>query len=203
MRIIFFSSGDFGVYYLNKMLENNLEIVAGVPNYGDVLYRQTLKKHNIPIIDIPNFKDKSCLEKIKKYKPDLQIVCCFRIIPEYIFSYPKLKTINIHYSLLPSYRGAMPIEGALLNKEKETGISIHYVTKKIDGGQIIGQEVVKIDNKKKRKLIKKLNHVGIKLLLSVIEDINNNQIKIIKPKYRSFYYNKPNLWKLFINGLLL
>tara|TARA_B100001248_G_C27312994_1_gene422929 strand:- start:313 stop:921 length:609 start_codon:yes stop_codon:yes gene_type:complete len=202
MRIIFFSSNNFGVYYLNKMLDNNLNIVAGIPNKGDFLYRNSLKKNNIPIIEIPDFQDRSCLKKIKKYKPDLQIVCCFRIIPEYIFSYPRFKTINIHYSLLPSYRGAMPVEGVLLNNEKETGVSIHYISKKIDGGDIIGQKVVKIVKKDKLKLINSLNEEGIKLLLKVLKNIKDNKVIIIKSKYPEFYFSKPSFFKLFINGLL-
>jgi len=202
MKIILYSSGQIGIFYLNKLLENNINIVAGVPNKNDYLFRNELIKKQIPVITINDFKDLTSLDKIKKYQPDLQIVCCFRIIPKYIWSYPKYKTINIHYSLLPSYRGAAPVEWTIINKEKVTGVSIHYINNLIDKGDIISQQQMEIKSYKKTQLYNELNKLGIKMLLQVIDNIKNNNVEIIKPKYKSSYYKRPSFIQLLFNGLL-
>ena len=137
------------------------------------------KEHNIECIK-PEKLDGSFFEEFKKYDFDLSIVIAYgKILKEDLIKAPKLGTINIHYSLLPKYRGASPVEEALLNGDKVTGVCIQQMEYRLDSGPIIAKQEVEIDKDElKPDLLKKLTKIGSELLRDKLEDIFNKNITI-------------------------
>lgn len=138
------------------------------------------KENNIPYIQ-PEKLNKDIEDKIKEIKTDLSIVVAYgRIIPENFINLPNLGTINIHYSLLPKYRGASPLESALLNGDTITGVSIQQMQYKLDSGPIIADKKIEVNiNDTKETLKEKLIILGGNLLSDILPDIEN---KSIEPK---------------------
>ncbi len=126
----------------------------------------------------PEKIDKDFIENFKKYNVDLSIVIAYgKILPEELIKLPPLGTINIHYSLLPKYRGASPVEEALLHGDEVTGISIQKMEYKLDSGAVLVEEVVPIDKDEvKTDLLKRLTEIGGKLLAEKLPDIFGNKI---------------------------
>ncbi len=132
------------------------------------------QKLQIKTIKPASLKDDELYETIKSLSPDLIVVIAFRILPKKLFSIPKLGAINIHGSLLPKYRGAAPINWALINGEKETGLSAFYLKKKVDTGDIIHNEKIAINNDDNfDSLYKKLSDLSAKFLLETIKQIES------------------------------
>jgi methionyl-tRNA formyltransferase len=154
MRIIFMGTPEFAVPSLEILMKNNYDIVAVVTapdkpaGRGLKLNESSVKKfaaeHSLKILQPLKLKDPVFLDELKSLKPDLQVVVAFRMLPEEIWSLPPLGTINLHASLLPDYRGAAPINWAIINGETETGITTFYIEKEIDTGKIIFQEKIEI-----------------------------------------------------------
>jgi len=147
------------------------------------------KENNIKCLK-PEKVDSIFTEEFKKLNLDLSVVVAYgKILPENIINTPGLGTINIHYSLLPKYRGASPLEACLLNGDKETGVSIQQMVFKLDSGDIIGEEKININiNDTKLELKDKLIRLGGDLLCKIIPDIINKTIilKTQDEKYVSF-----------------
>ncbi len=139
------------------------------------------KENNIVCLK-PEKINSTFIDEIKKYDVDLNIVVAYgKIIPENLINTPKLGTINIHYSLLPKYRGASPLQQALLNGDNVTGIAIQQMVYKLDAGDIITQKEIEIKiEDTKEELKNNLIKVGADLLVEVIPDIINRNIKLIK-----------------------
>lgn len=137
------------------------------------------KEHNIECIK-PEKLDGSFFEEFKKYDFDLSIVIAYgKILKEDLIKAPKLGTINIHYSLLPKYRGASPVEEALLNGDEVTGVCIQQMEFKLDSGPIIAKQEMPIDKDElKPDLLKKLTKIGGELLRDKLEDIFNKDIEL-------------------------
>jgi len=138
------------------------------------------EKNNIPYLQ-PEKIDANFIEEFKKYNSDLSIVVAYgKILPEELIKMPKLGTINIHYSLLPKYRGASPVEASLLNGDEETGVSIQQMEYKLDSGPIIDEEEVEIDiNDTKYELRDKLIKTGGDLLCKILPNIIDQKIKAV------------------------
>lgn len=138
------------------------------------------QKNNIPYLQ-PEKITPDFIEEFKKLNTDLSIVVAYgKILPEEIIKMPKLGTINIHYSLLPKYRGASPVEACLLNGDTETGVSIQQMAFKLDSGDIIVEEKLNIDiNDIKNTLREKLIKIGGDLLCKIIPDIFNQNLNPI------------------------
>jgi len=154
MKIIFMGTPEFAVPSLIKLSENNYKPVAVVTGLdkkqgrGQKLISTPVKiiaeKLNIPLIQPLNLTDPAFLKQIKSIDADLACVVAFRILPEELLTLPKMGTINLHGSLLPFYRGAAPIQRAIMAGEKETGVTTFFIKKKVDTGNILLQDSLKI-----------------------------------------------------------
>ncbi len=148
---------DFAVESLKALVENNFNVVAVVTmpdkpiGRGYKVQSSPVKiyaeSRNIPVLQPQNLKDESFLEDLKSYNADLQIVVAFRMLPQIVWAMPRLGTFNLHASLLPQYRGAAPINWAIINGEKETGVTTFFLQHEIDTGNIILQEKTDMLNK--------------------------------------------------------
>lgn len=150
LRIVYLGTPDFAVESLRAMVEGGYNVVAVVTmpdkpagrghhvQYSPV--KQYALEHNLPVLQPERLKDETFLEELRSYKADLQVVVAFRMLPEVVWSMPRLGTFNIHGSLLPEYRGAAPINWAVMNGDTETGLTSFLLKHEIDTGNIILQE---------------------------------------------------------------
>lgn len=188
-KVIFMGTPDFAVPVLKKLIENT-DVVLVVTQPDKMVGRhQELKytpikevaiENNIPVFQPINIKEDNDI--IFKTKADIIITCAFgQFIPESILEYPKYKSINVHASLLPKLRGGAPLHKCILDGYKETGITIMYMTKGMDTGDIISQESINIDiNDNVGTIHDKLSLLGSDLLIKTLPSIfegTNNRIK--------------------------
>lgn len=137
--------------------------------------------NNIRLIELGSFNDEDTYEEIVSLKVDIFIVVAFRILPQRYIDIPKFGAVNIHASILPSYRGAAPIQWALMNGDKNTGVSIFQIEKKIDTGKIIYQDKIDIfDEDNFETLSNRLSTLGSKSLLKALNDIELGSAKLLK-----------------------
>ncbi|HRS54792.1 MAG TPA: methionyl-tRNA formyltransferase, partial [Bacteroidales bacterium] len=192
--IIFMGTPDFAVSSLEIILKNNIKIAAVVTSpdkpagRGLKLKTSPVKnyaiQHNIPILQPHNLLDPLFISQLKEYKPSLSVVVAFRILPNEIFNIPKLGTINLHASLLPQYRGAAPINRAIMNGEKITGVTTFIIDKAIDTGKILMQEKIKIEDEETAgELHDRMKIIGANLLFKTIIAMKNNSITPIPQEY--------------------
>lgn len=137
MRIIFYGTPQFAVASLEKIIENGFEVVAVVTapdrpaGRGMQLHQSDVKvcalKYNIPILQPTNLKAPQFIEQLESLKPDLQVIIAFRMLPEMVWNFPPFGTMNLHASLLPNYRGAAPINRAIMNGETQTGVTTFFL----------------------------------------------------------------------------
>ncbi len=176
---------EFAVETLDLLLQNNYNVVGviTVPDKpagrGQQLQESAVKKYAIEkglnILQPEKLKDENFLEQLDKLKADLQIVVAFRMLPEVVWNMPPMGTINLHGSLLPNYRGAAPINWAIINGEKETGVSTFFLQQEIDTGKIIFQERTPIrENETAGEIHDKLMHIGAQLVLKTVHAIEND-----------------------------
>ncbi len=150
LRIVFMGTPEFAVPSLEILLENKFNVVAVVTapdkpqGRGQKIVYSPVKdcalKHNVPVLQPTNLKSPEFVNELKSLNANLQIVVAFRMLPEVVWSMPSLGTFNLHASLLPQYRGAAPINWAIMNGEKETGITTFFLKHEIDTGSVIFQE---------------------------------------------------------------
>ncbi|WP_315578368.1 methionyl-tRNA formyltransferase [Hoylesella oralis] len=148
LRIIFMGTPEFAVGSLKKLVENGYNVVAVVTQpdkpvgrHHDTLRPSAVKvfatEHGIPVLQPVKMKDQSFVEELQSYHADLQIVVAFRMLPEVVWAMPRFGTFNIHAALLPQYRGAAPINWAVINGETLTGVTTFFLDRNIDTGRII------------------------------------------------------------------
>ena len=191
IRIVFMGTPDFAVASLDAICKSNIEIVGVITapdkpaGRGKKIHAPAVKlyarQHNIPSILQPtNLKDKGFQKKLKSLNADLFVVVAFRMLPESVWSIPQLGTINLHASMLPNYRGAAPINWAVINGETETGVSTFFIRHEIDTGNIIDQKKVAIrETDTAGTLHDKLMVTGAELLVKTIEKIARGNVKAI------------------------
>jgi methionyl-tRNA formyltransferase len=201
-------TSEFGLPTLEQ-IKKNFNLLAVVTNYdkpsgrglkikNSAVKEYALKK-NIELLQPKNLKDQNFIEKIKKFKPDFIIVVAFRMLPKVIWSIPKHGTINLHASLLPNYRGAAPINWALINGEKYTGVTTFFIDDEIDTGDILLQKKIKINETDNAEdLHNSLSKKGSLLMHKTISRVLNNSIKPSKQEsnkaYKTAYkLNKDNI----------
>ncbi len=183
-RIIFAGTPMFAVASLDRLVKNHFQVVAVITapdkpaGRGRDLQESDVKKYasgkNIPVLQPEKLADPGFLQAVEKLKPDLMIVVAFRMMPEKLWRLPRLGTFNLHASLLPQYRGAAPINHAVMNGEKETGVTTFFLRQEIDTGDILYQEKVPIsENETAGELHDKLMMTGAKLLVHTTEHILN------------------------------
>ncbi len=191
IRIVFMGTPDFAVASLNAIIAANIE-VAGVVTAPDKpagrglqmhepAVKVAAKKHGITSILQPEkLKDPVFLANLESLEADLFVVVAFRMLPEIVWQMPEMGTINLHASLLPQYRGAAPINWAIINGEKESGVSTFFIEKEIDTGHVLFQEKVSIGIEETAgDLHDKLMNVGAGLLVQTIKMIESEDIKPI------------------------
>ena len=154
LRIVYMGTPEFAVASLQALVEGGYNVVAVVTmpdkpaGRGHQVQYSDVKKYalsvGLPILQPEKLKDETFLEQLRSYKADLQIVVAFRMLPEVVWAMPRLGTFNLHASLLPQYRGAAPINWAVINGEKETGATTFMLKHEIDTGNIILQERIPI-----------------------------------------------------------
>ncbi|TDG35983.1 methionyl-tRNA formyltransferase [Pedobacter changchengzhani] len=188
MKIVFMGTPDFAVASLDALVKANFEVVAVVTapdkpaGRGQKLQESAVKKyaveHNIPVLQPEKLKNPAFLAELKTYQADLQVVVAFRMLPEVVWAMPEKGTINLHGSLLPQYRGAAPINHAIINGEKESGATTFFLTHTIDTGDIILSDSVAIDDDESAgDLHDKLMDVGAKLLVKTVAKIASGDYK--------------------------
>jgi methionyl-tRNA formyltransferase len=150
LRIVFMGTPEFAVPSLEILVANKLNVVAVITapdkpqgrgqkiNFSPV--KECALKNNIPVLQPTNLKSPAFFDELKSYKANLQVVVAFRMLPEAVWNMPSIGTFNLHGSLLPQYRGAAPINWAIINGETETGVTTFFLKHEIDTGSIIFQE---------------------------------------------------------------
>lgn len=182
LRIVFMGTPEFAVASLRRLVEEQYNIVAVVTTpdkpagRGQKLHESDVKvaarELGLPILQPERLKDEEFVEAMKALQPDLGIVIAFRMLPEIIWAMPRLGTFNLHASLLPQYRGAAPINWAIINGETQSGITTFLLNHEIDKGAIIGQQTMPIlpdDNV--GSLYDKLMVAGCDLVVDTVEKI--------------------------------
>lgn len=188
-KIVFMGTPEFSVPSLEAIHDKyGVSLVITVPDKqqgrGLKLSPSPVKvkalELGIPVLQPAVLKEESFINELKELAPDIIVVIAFRILPKEIFTIPCVATFNIHGSLLPKYRGAAPINWAIINGEKETGVTTFFLQHKIDTGDIIDQQKVIIEpNETAGELHDKLMIIGSKLVLKTVQAIENNTIKTI------------------------
>ena len=151
LRIVYMGSPDFAVESLRALVEGGYNVVGVITmpdkpigRHGSVLQASPVKKYalsqNLPVLQPEKLKDETFLDELRALKADLQIVVAFRMLPEVVWDMPRFGTFNLHASLLPQYRGAAPINWAVINGDTETGVTTFFLTHEIDTGKIIRQK---------------------------------------------------------------
>lgn len=188
LRIVFFGTPEFAVASLAAMVDAGLNVVAVVTapdkpaGRGMQLRAPEVKEYavvqNIPVLQPDKLRNTQFLEALQDYHADLQVVVAFRMLPEVVWNMPPMGTINVHASLLPQYRGAAPINWAIINGETETGVTTFKLQHEIDTGNILLQEHVRIlpeDNV--GSLYEKLMQQGGELLVKTIKGLADGSIQ--------------------------
>ncbi|NLA61822.1 MAG: methionyl-tRNA formyltransferase, partial [Bacteroidales bacterium] len=188
-RIVFLGTPGFAVETLKLLVENQYNIVGVITmpdkpaGRGHKLQESDVKKYaksqNLPILQPTNLKDSDFLNDLENLKVDLNIVVAFRMLPEEVWDMPKHGTYNLHGSLLPQYRGAAPINWAIINGESETGVTTFKLVHKIDTGKIAYQTRVEIGDRDNAGTIHdKLMLVGAELMLKTVDAIIDGSITL-------------------------
>ena len=184
---------DFAVEPLRRLVEAGKNIVAVVTmpdkpaGRGHKIQFSPVKEYalsvNLPILQPANLKDPEFVEELRSYQADLQIVVAFRMLPEVVWNMPPLGTFNLHASLLPQYRGAAPINWAVINGETETGITTFFLQHEIDTGNIIMQEKITIAPDDNAGIVHdRLMMLGADLVLKTVNQIESgNVVSIPQP----------------------
>ncbi len=181
----------FSIDPLKNILKSRHEICAVISNPPKRMGRKKTFQHTdvgqfaidnrIRLIELGSFKDEGTYEEIVSLKVDIFIVVAFRILPQKYIDIPKFGAVNIHASILPSYRGAAPIQWALMNGDKNTGVSIFQIEKKVDTGKIIYQDKIDIfDEDNFETLSNRLSTLGSKSLLKALRDIELGSVKLLQ-----------------------
>lgn len=180
LRIVYMGNPDFAVRPLQIMLEHNYNVVAVVTGQdkpagrGKKLNESAVKvfakEQNLPIIQPESLKSEDFLQTLRNLNIDLIVVVAFKMLPKVVWQIPKIGTINIHASLLPQYRGAAPINWAIINGEKKTGVTSFIINEVIDTGNILLQKEVDItDDETVGTLHDKLQESGSQLLIETLQ----------------------------------
>ena len=184
LRIVFMGTPEFAVGILDTIIKNNYNVVGVITaadkpaGRGQKLKFSAVKeyalKHNLPLLQPTNLKDEAFLSELKALNANLQIVVAFRMLPKVVWEMPALGTFNLHASLLPNYRGAAPINWAIINGESKTGVTTFFIDDKIDTGAMILSDETAIDpNENAGQLHDRLLDLGSKTVVNTLELIAN------------------------------
>lgn len=191
LRIVYMGTPEFAVESLKRLVEGGYQVVGVITmpdkpmgRHGSVLQPSPVKQYavsqGLKVLQPEKLKNEEFLEELKALKADLQIVVAFRMLPEVVWNMPRLGTFNLHASLLPQYRGAAPINWAVINGETETGITTFFLKHEIDTGEIIDQVRVPIaDTDNVEVVYDKLMKLGGDLVVKTVDAILEGHVKTI------------------------
>ena len=183
LRIVFMGTPEFAVETLQALVENGYNVVAVVTQpdkpvgrHGSVLQPSQVKQyavaHSLPVLQPEKMKDPAFIEQLRSYNANLQVVVAFRMLPEVVWAMPEYGTFNVHAALLPQYRGAAPINWAVINGETQTGVTTFFLDHDIDTGRIILKKPFAIpDDADVEYVYDGLMHLGAQLCLETLEAI--------------------------------
>jgi methionyl-tRNA formyltransferase len=187
-RIIFMGTPEFAVPSLEKLLDAGYEITAvvtapdkpagrGLQPTESAVKKFAMSK-GLKILQPEKLKNQDFIDDLESLRADMQIVVAFRMLPEIVWNMPPMGTINVHGSLLPQYRGAAPINWAIINGEKETGVTTFKLKQEIDTGDILLQEKITIgDTETAGELHDRMKEIGAQLLLQTISKLTDNKLR--------------------------
>ena len=202
LRIIYMGTPAFAISPLQKILNSEHEVIAVITapdkksGRGKQLTASPIKvfctQNNLPILQPPNLKDESFVSKLKEHNADVFVVVAFRMLPKEVWSIPSKGSFNLHASLLPKYRGAAPIHWAIINGEKETGVTTFFINEQIDTGEIIAQKQTTIlPDENTGNLSNRLESLGADLVLETLQSIAAGKINAIpQPKTEEHFAPK-------------
>lgn len=188
MRIIFMGTPEFAVASLDALVRAGMDVVAVVTapdkpsGRGQQLSEPAIKQYavqnNIRVLQPEKLKNEGFLRELQSLKADLQVVVAFRMLPEVVWNMPPKGTINLHASLLPQYRGAAPINWAVINGEAETGVTTFFLKQEIDTGDIVLMDKTSItETDTAGDIHDKLMHLGAALLIKTVQTIKENSYR--------------------------
>jgi len=190
MRIIFFGSDDFAAHHLEHLLGSRHKVLACVTGPDKPQGRgmkisaspikQIALERQIPCLQPLSLKDKSIVDHLKSYEADILVVVAYgRLLTQEILDIPRMLCMNVHDSLLPKYRGAAPVNRAILNGDKETGVTIQKMALALDAGDIIAQEKMDIDDDENAAQLRmRMASVGAELLVKVLDKSPDGQFPL-------------------------
>ncbi|KGO79396.1 methionyl-tRNA formyltransferase [Flavobacterium cauense R2A-7] len=187
LRIVFMGTPEFAVGILDTIYKNNYEIVGVITaadkpaGRGQKIKYSAVKEyaleHNLRLLQPTNLKDETFLEELRSLNANLQIVVAFRMLPEVVWKMPKFGTFNLHASLLPEYRGAAPINWAIINGETKTGVTTFFIDDKIDtGAMILSDETLIGENETAGELHDRLMVLGSGTVLKTLAQIEQGNV---------------------------
>lgn len=193
LRIIFMGTPDFAVATLKTLVEAKYNIVGVITapdkpaGRGQKLHESAVKQYavsqNLTVLQPTNLKNEAFLKELKQLNANLQIVVAFRMLPKVVWQMPAYGTFNLHASILPNYRGAAPINWAIINGESKTGVSTFFINEEIDTGDMILQERIEIKpDENAGSLHDKLMNIGSALVLKTVKLIENDYVKTCPQK---------------------
>lgn len=188
LRIVFMGTPEFAVASLDALVKAGYNIVGVVTapdkpaGRGMQLQQSAVKKyaveHNLKVIQPEKLKNPEFIEELKSLLADLQIVVAFRMLPEVVWNMPRMGSVNLHGSLLPQYRGAAPINWAVINGEKETGVTTFKLKHEIDTGDILMQESFPIgENETAGEVHDKMKEIGAQVLVKTVKGLTEGTLK--------------------------
>lgn len=192
MKIVFMGTPEFAVPSLDALIKSGHEIVAivtapdalggrGGKHVIQSAVKQYALSHGLNVLQPVKLRDKSFISRLKALHADLQVVVAFRMLPEVAWNMPPLGTVNVHASLLPKYRGAAPIHWAVINGEKETGVTIFRLKHDIDTGDILAQSRLAIGpDATTGEIYNELMNLGAKTLVNSLESLEKGNVTLIK-----------------------
>ncbi len=206
LRIVFMGTPEFAAHCLQTLIERQYEIagVVTVPDKpagrGQQLHPSAVKQvalsHKLPVLQPEKLKDPLVLQQLQAWQADVFVVVAFRMLPEEVWAMPRCGTFNLHASLLPQYRGAAPINRAIINGETETGVTTFFLNSGMDMGRIIFNEKVSIDeNDNAGQLHDKLMHSGALLVCKTLDAIAGGQLQTTEQPITGELKTAPKIYK--------
>lgn len=204
-RIVFLGTAEFGIPSLKILLDNQYPVVAVVTNpdkpagRGQQLSCSPVKEfasqHSFPILQPESLRDAAFVEQLKSLEPDILVVIAFRILPPEVFMAARRGAFNLHASLLPKYRGAAPIQWAIINGEKETGVTTFLLDEKVDTGNVVLQARIPIgENETAGEIHHKLSEIGAEIVLHTVRLIESGKVSP-KPQDPAAASRAPKIFK--------
>ncbi len=187
LRIVFMGTPEFAVGILDTILKHNYEVVGVITaadkpaGRGQKIKYSAVKEyaleHNLTLLQPTNLKDAAFLDQLQQLNANLQVVVAFRMLPEVVWSMPKYGTFNLHASLLPNYRGAAPINWAIINGETKTGVTTFFIDEKIDTGEMILSDAIAIGSTENAgQLHDRLMALGSETVIKTLHIIENGNV---------------------------